>query len=189
CVDACPIYEASGNNEIYRPTYRSEVWRRLVKKYVKPSGKFFSKFTDGDIEVNWTLISRLIELSYRCTLCRRCAQTCPIGVDNGLITHELRKVFSQEMGIAAKEIHKDGSVLQLKVGSSTGMNAIVVKDNIEFIDEDMYDITGIKIETPWDKEDADVLLIHNAGEIMAWPENPGAFAIVLEKAGISWTLS
>ncbi|MCP4631766.1 MAG: (Fe-S)-binding protein, partial [candidate division Zixibacteria bacterium] len=47
CVDACPIYEASGNNEIYRPTYRSEVWRRLVKKYVKPSGKFFSKFTDG----------------------------------------------------------------------------------------------------------------------------------------------
>jgi Fe-S oxidoreductase len=201
CIEACPIYEASGKNEVYRPTYRSEVWRRLVKKYIKPNGKIFSKFTDGDIEVNWTLISRLIELSYRCTICRRCAQTCPIGVDNGLITHELRKVFSQEMGIAAKEIHEkemgiaakeiheNGSVLQLKVGSSTGMNSIVVKDNIEFIDEDMYDLTGIKVETPWDKEDADVLLIHNAGEIMAWPENPGAFAIILEKAGISWTLS
>ncbi len=189
CVDACPVYEASGKLDIYRPTYRSEVWRRIVKKYVKPGGKFFGRFTDGNIDLNWKTVARLMELSYRCTLCRRCAQTCPIGVDNGLITHELRKVFSQEMGIAAKEIHEKGSMLQLKVGSSTGMNAIVVKDNIEFIDEDMSEKTGKKIETPWDKAGAEVLLIHNAGEILAWPENPGAFAIILEAAGISWTLS
>jgi len=189
CNDACPIYEASGKNDVYRPTYRSEVWRRIVAKYIKPGGKFFGRFKQGDIELNWTTVARLMELSYRCTLCRRCAQTCPIGVDNGLITHELRKVFSQEMGIAAKELHEKGSVQQLKVGSSTGMTPLVVKDNIEFIDEDMYDITGLKIETPWDKEGADILLIHNAGEILAWPENPGAFAIILEAAGISWTLS
>jgi len=110
-------------------------------------------------------------------------------VDNGLITHELRKLFSQEMGIAAKELHDNGSMLQLKVGSSTGMNAIVVKDNLEFIDEDMEEKTGIKVETPWDVEGADVLLIHNAGEILAWPENPGAFAVILNAAGIKWTLS
>ncbi len=189
CVDACPIYEASGFNEIYRPTYRSEVFRRLVHKYTKPGGKLFGRFVHGDIEANWTTISRLLELSYRCTLCRRCAQTCPIGVDNGLITHEIRKLFSQEMGLAAKELHDKGSVLQLTVGSSTGMNDLAVKDNIEFIDEDMYDLTGIEVKTPWDKEGADVLLIHNAGEILAWPENPGAFAVVLEAAGISWTLS
>ena len=38
-------------------------------------------------------------------------------------------------------------------------------------------------------EGADVLLIHNAGEILAWPENPGAFALILNAAGISWTMS
>ena len=189
CNEACPIYEASGKQEIYRPTYRSEVMRRIFYKYVQPGGKFFNKFKHGDIELNWKTMARLLELSYRCTLCRRCAQTCPIGVDNGLVTHELRKVFSQELGIAAKELHEKGSIQQLKVGSSTGMNPLVVKDNIDFIDEDMYDITGIEIHTPWDKEGADILLIHNAGEILAWPENPGAFAIVLEAAGISWTLS
>jgi Fe-S oxidoreductase len=101
----------------------------------------------------------------------------------------LRKLFSQEMGIAAKELHERGSMLQLRVGSSTGMNPLVVKDNIEFIDEEMAEKTGMKIETPWDKEGADVLLIHNAGEIMAWPENPGAFAVIFEAAGVSWTLS
>jgi Fe-S oxidoreductase len=189
CNDACPIYIASGKNDVYRPTYRSEVWRRIVAKYIKPGGKLFGPLTQGNIDLNWTTVSRLLELSYRCTLCRRCAQTCPIGVDNGLITHELRKVFSQEMGIAAKELHEKGSVLQLQVGSSTGMTPLVVKDNIDFIDEDMEDITGRKVKTPWDKEGADVLLIHNAGEILAWPENPGAFAIILEAAGISWTLS
>jgi Fe-S oxidoreductase len=189
CSNDCPVFEASGKNEIYRPAYRSEVLRRLYYKHVKPGNKLFSKFQNGDIETNWTLISRLIELSYRCTLCRRCAQSCPIGVDNGLITHELRKLFSSEMGLAPKELHEKGTVLQLSVGSSTGMMPIVVKDNMEFIDEDMSEKTGLKVETKWDVEGADILLIHNAGEILAWPENPGAFAILLDAAGISWTMS
>jgi len=188
CSEACHIYEASGNHELYRPTFRSEIMRRLYYKYVKHGG-LVSAWQHGDIVLNWPLVARLIELSYRCNLCRRCAQTCPIGADNGLVAHELRKLFSQEMGIAAKEIHEDGSMLQLKVGSSTGMNPIVVKDNMDFIDEDMTEKTGIEVKTPWDVEGADVLLIHNAGEILAWPENPGAFALILNAAGIRWTLS
>lgn len=188
CSDACHVFEASGRNELYRPTYRSEIVRRLYFKYVKKNG-LLSAWQHGDIKLNWPLIARLIELSYRCNICRRCAQACPIGADNGLVAHELRKLFSQEMGIAAKELHDSGSMLQLKVGSSTGMNAEVVKDNIAFIDEDIAERTGIKVETPWDLEGADVLLIHNAGEILAWPENPGAFALILTAAGIKWTLS
>jgi Fe-S oxidoreductase len=188
CNDACPVYAAT-QMDIYRPTYRAEVWRRLVNKYLKPGGRWIAPLTNGDIDLNWTTITRLFELCYRCTLCRRCAQTCPIGIDNGLITHELRKLFSQELGWAPRELHEKGTVLQLQVGSSTGMNTEVVKDNIEFIDEDMTDETGIDVTTPWDKEGADVLLIHNAGEILAWPENPGAFAIILNAAGIDWTLA
>ncbi len=188
CSQSCHIFEASGNNELYRPTYRSEVLRRLYFKHVKHGG-LLSAWQHGDIDLNWPLVARLIELSYRCNLCRRCAQTCPIGADNGLVAHELRKLFSQEMGIAPKELHDNGSMLQLKVGSSTGMNAAVVKDNIEFIDEDTSEKTGVKVETPWDVEGAEVLLIHNAGEIMAWPENPGAFALILTLAGVKWTMS
>lgn len=188
CSDSCHIFEASGGEEIYRPTYRSEVLRRLYFKYVRHGG-FLSAWQHGDIELNWPMVARLAELSYRCNLCRRCAQTCPIGADNGLVAHELRKLFSMEMGISAKEIHDNGSMLQLKVGSSTGMPPAVVKDNVEFIDEDFSEKTGVTIETPWDVEGADVLLIHNAGEIMAWPDNVASFALILNAAGISWTLS
>ena len=63
------------------------------------------------------------------------------------MSREIRKIFSQELGIAPKELHKDGTELQLKVGSSTGMNALVVKDNIEFVDEDTNERTGLSAET------------------------------------------
>jgi Fe-S oxidoreductase len=189
CVEACPVYTESGRQEIYRPTYRSEIFRRLVRKYARPGGKWLSALQGEDIELNFTTLARLLELSYRCTLCRRCAQACPIGVDNGLLTHEIRKIFSMELGIAPKEIHESGSQLHLRVGSSTGMNPRAVKDNIEFLDDEVYEHTGIRVRTPWDKESADVLLIHNAGEILSWPENPMAFAVILEAAGINWTMS
>jgi Fe-S oxidoreductase len=189
CIESCPVYLSSGKNDLYRPTFRSEIFRQLVQKYAKTGGKIIAKLKGEDIELNWTTIARLIELSYRCTLCRRCAQACPMGVDNGLLAHELRKLFSMEMGIAPKEIHEKGSVQQISAGSSTGMNPAGAIDTISFIDEEMSEIAGRKIETPWDKSGADILLLHNAGEFFAWPENPGAFALILEAAGVSWTLS
>lgn len=189
CSSACPLFEASGGNELYRPTYRAEIVRRLLKQYGKKGGKLLSKIKGEEIAVDWGTVSRLYELAYRCTLCRRCAQACPMGIDNALVTRELRKLFSQELGWAPRELHEKGTVLQLQVGSSTGMKPNVVKDNVEFIDEDITESTGIKVETPWDVQGADVLLLHNAGEILAWPENPAAFAIIMNAAGVSWTLS
>ncbi len=189
CSDACHVYEASGRQDVYRPSYRSEILRRIVRKYLSPGGKLRAVITGSDIDLNWTTVARLAELAYRCNLCRRCAQACPIGVDNGLIAHEIRKLFSMEMGIAPREIHQFGSVQQLKTGSTTGMTAAAFKDTVEFLQGDVTDRTGLSFEWPVDREGADVLLLHNAGEFMAWPENPEAFAIILERAGISYTLS
>jgi Fe-S oxidoreductase len=188
CADACPIYVSSGREEIYRPTYRSELFRRIVKKYVMPGG-FLSGLTAGDIDLNWPMLARLGELSYRCTICRRCAKFCPLGIGNALITRQIREVFSQELGIAPAELHRLGSMQHLKVGSSTGMIPAAFADTVEFMEEDVEERTGMKFKWPIDKEGADVLLMHNAGEFLSWPENAEAFAIILEAAGISYTLS
>lgn len=187
CSDACHLFEASGQNEMYRPNYRTEVFRRIYKNYVQKEP--LARWRHGDLDLNWKTVARIGELAYRCNICRRCAQTCPIGADNALVAREIRKIFSQEMGISPPELHEKGSMYQLKTGSSTQMNKIVVKDNIEFIDEDFSEETGYVFKTPWDVEGADILLIHNAGEIMAWPENIAAFSIIFEAAGLSWTLS
>ncbi len=189
CASACPVYEMSGKKDIYRPTFRADVLRKIWKKYLTPGGNILPGLRGHDIELNWDLIARLAELSYRCTLCRRCAMTCPVGVDNGLITHELRKLFSQELGIAAAEIHEKGSVKHLKFGSSTGMIKAAVEDIIEYLEDDIEEKTGKQIKLPINKKGAEILLVHNAGEFMAWPENPMAFAILFDAAGIDYTLS
>ena len=189
CNEACPIYTSSGRQDIYRPNYRSEVLRKIYKKYFTTSGKLLGGFVGADIDLNWQVINRLAELTYRCSICRRCASTCPIGVDNGLLNRELRKVFSQEMGIAPEGVHKNGTMQHLRTGSSTGMTRAAFLDTIEFIEDDIEERTGKRIKIPVDKEGADIMLIHNAGEYVSWPENPAAFAILFEAAGLNWTLS
>jgi Fe-S oxidoreductase len=189
CAEACPIYEMSGRAEIYRPLFRSEILRRIIRRHLNPAGKLTAKFTGADIDLNWETVARLAQLAYRCTLCRRCAQTCPMGVDNGLITREIRKLFSQELGIVAPELHQEGTVKQLTTGSSTGISPVALMDLFEFMEEDINDRTGLKIKMPFDKPGADILLVHNAGEFLSWPENVEAFAIIFELAGLNWTLS
>lgn len=189
CNDYCPIYIASGKKEIYRPTFRAEVLRRIIDKYVKKKGQFRLKISSGDIEISFRTIARLAELAYRCTLCRRCAMACPLGVDNGLIAHEIRKLLSQELGIAPKELHELGTIQQLRVGSSTGITPKALSNIIEFMEDDIEEKIGRRIKIPVDKEGAEILLLHNAGEFLSWPENTEAFAILFDIAGVDWTLS
>jgi len=187
CSDACPAYVASGRKEIYRPTFRAEILRRIIRGVRKT--KRSSKGPYDGIEVNWTTVARLGELAYRCTLCRRCAQVCPLALDNGLISREIRKVFSQELGFAPAELHEQGTVKQLASGSTTGLSPKALANVISFMEDDIEEKIGRRIDIPVDKEGADILLIHNAGEYMAWPENPAAFAILFDAAGLNWTLS
>ena len=189
CSDSCPVFVTSGRKEIYRPTFRPELLRRIINKYIKKQNPLLAKVTRSDIDLNFKVVARLAELAYRCTLCRRCAQVCPIGVDNALVSREIRKLFSQELGIAPREIHEQGTVQQLRSGSTTGMTPAALHDIITFIEEDIKEKTGKDIKIPIDKEGADVLLLHNAGEFLSWPENIEAFAILFHAASIDWTLS
>ncbi|HUU03497.1 MAG TPA: (Fe-S)-binding protein [Myxococcota bacterium] len=189
CADACPIFEESGRVEIYRPLFRAELLRRIAQRQRSPVAKVLGKLTGADIDVTWEMVARLGESAYRCTLCRRCAQHCPMAIDNGMIAREIRKIFSQEMGISPPELHEDGTIKQLTVGSSTGVNQHALMDILEFAEEDIEDRIGMKVKIPLDKAGADILIMHNAGEFLSWPENLEAFAILFELAGLSWTLS
>lgn len=188
CSEACHIFKASGEKEVYRPLFRSETLRMLYKSY-KKGGGLAAWFNGGKLDINIEAVMRLGELAYRCNLCRRCAQTCPLGLDNSLIAREIRALFSMEMGIAPNLLHEKGTVLQLKTGSSTGMNRGAFFDNIEFIEEDIHERLGRQYKFPIDKKGADILLIHNAGEFLSWPDNPAAYAVLFEEAGLDWTMS
>lgn len=189
CSEECPIYTSSGRKEIYRPTFRAEVLRRAYKREHTTAGRLFGGVVAGDLELNAETVTRLGELSYRCTLCRRCALVCPLGLDNGLIAREIRKLYSQEMGVAPKELHEKGTAQHLRVGSSTGLTPEAFKNLVKFMEDEIVEILGRRIEMPIDKKNADIMLFHNPGEFISWPENPMAFAILFDAAGVDWTLS
>ncbi len=189
CSEACHTYIGSGRQEIYRPTFRSEILRRIYQRYHTTGGKWLPAFYGVDIEVNFKTVWRLLELAYRCNLCRRCVMTCPVGVDNALIAREIRKLFSQEMGLAPTELLKKGTRQHLKTGSTTGMNPTAAKSLVADMQDQIGEKIGRRIEIPVDKKGADILLIHNAGEFLSWPENPAAFAILFDAVGLNWTLS
>lgn len=190
CASACPIYECSGRNEVYRPLLRAETLRRLVSRRRQGRlARLLRGFAGNDVEPTWEAIVRLADLSYRCTLCRRCAQSCAMGVDNGLLAREIRKLFSQELGWAPDELHKDGTIKQLTAGSSTGMNREGFLDVVAFARQEIAERLGLSVEIPVDKAGADILVLHNAGEFISWPENLQAFALIFAAAGLNWTLS
>jgi Fe-S oxidoreductase len=188
CASACHIYEMSLEKEIYRPLFRSETLRKMYTRHKKGKG-LVASFLGGDIDINIESILRLGELAYRCNVCRRCAQTCPLGLDNAIITREIRKIFSMEMGIAPLALHEQGTMRQLEVGSSTGMSPSAFRDIIKFMEEEIGEFTGKPYKVPVDKKGADILLIHNAGEYISWLQNPMAFEIIFSEAGLNWTLS
>ena len=61
CSDACHLYEMSGHNEMYRPNFRSEIFRRIYKQYVKKEP--LAKWRYGDMGLNWKTVARLGELA------------------------------------------------------------------------------------------------------------------------------
>jgi Fe-S oxidoreductase len=184
CSSACHVYLGSGKKEIYRPTFRAEVLRRLLNR---SKGTLRAKFS-GDIEVNERLILRLAELAYRCNLCRRCTQFCPIGIDNGLITREIRKLFSQELGVAPKTF-LESTEKQFRIGSSAGIGPDALRNIVRFIEEELYERTGKRIRIPIDEKGSEILLIHNSGDFLSRVENFMAFAVIFEEAGVDYTLS
>ncbi len=185
CADACPFYTASGKNPKYHPVYRSDMLRRIYKKHFTLSGKIFGSLV-GAKDVTEEEINALAESAYRCSVCRRCAYVCPIGVDNGLITRETRKIL-YELGIAPDEIYHKGTLYQKEYGNATKTPSPAFLNTLEFIKEDLEDEKGIEVEIPVDKVGADYLVINNAGDYFAFLDTIVGQVEVLNAAGIDWT--
>ena len=182
CDDVCPVYVASGRKEIYRPNYRLEVLQELKKRYIdlKPPDWLIRSKSP---KLTWTLISQLAELTYRCTLCRRCTQACPMGVNHGLVARELRKLFSQEMGIAPRELHEMATVRQLSE------NTVFSPLDHTSVQDVLFNLIGKKVNLPIDKAGADYMVIYSSEDFPERIKSAATAAYFMNAAGLNWTFS
>ncbi|MCP4727165.1 MAG: (Fe-S)-binding protein, partial [bacterium] len=161
------------------PAERSDLIRNLYKKHTS----FFGggeDFKEEDIE-KW------IQHFYECTACRRCAQFCPFGIDNSVITRKGRGIVDS-VG-KTPEFLKKVVAMSLETGNTDGANPGALRASTEFIEEEMEEEHGFKIPIPIDKVGAEYYLVPPSGDVLVNAESLMGIAKVFYALGTDWTLS
>jgi len=186
CAAQCQIYQVTQDPRDI-PCYRTDVLLRIYRRHFTMGGRLKSMFI-GARELTDADIDEMLETYYNCTACRRCTMYCSMGVDNGIITHLGRYILS-EMGIAPKALQ--ASVRAQLEGETRNTSAIplpAIKDTLEFLEEEIEEIKGVKLKFPLDVEDAEYVFFPAVSDYMMEADTLMGNACVLEAAGISWTI-
>ena len=93
CTAACQVYQASGDPRDI-PCHRSELLLRVYRRYFTSAGLLKARL-NGGFTLTDEYLDEMADAFYRCTACRRCKITCPLGIDHGLITHLARWLLAE----------------------------------------------------------------------------------------------
>lgn len=183
CTEACHVYASMGQVK-YIAAYRSEIIRRIYKKYFKKQGKLWPSLGESKA-LSEMALEELYEAAYSCTGCRRCMVYCPHGIDTQMIMSiaKLLLVGSNSEPeiltlLADTSIEKGKSMELFKEGFLNGIKILeseVVKK---------WKIEAGETAIPIDVEGADLLYVALAGAHSIIPA-----AAVFNAAGENWTLS
>lgn len=187
CASECMIYEATGRPEDI-PCYRSSILLRIYKRHFTPGGWLKAKFTGGS-ELTESDIDEMLESYYNCTACGRCTRYCPMGIDHRLIVRLGRYIMS-EMGIVPKALLvSTREQLQGETGNTSAVPLRALKTTLEFLEEEIEEIKGVKIKFPLDVQDAEYVFFAPVSDYLMEADTLMGIACVLEQAGVSWTLA
>ncbi len=186
CASACQLYESTGAPEDI-PCHRSELLLRIYRRYFMPSGvmkaRLFGGFTLTD-----AYLDEMAEAYYRCTACRRCKATCPIGIDHGLVTHLARWALA-EVGIIPRALLVSvREQLEGKSGNTSAIPVPALKDTCEFLEEELHDIYHVDVTYPFDVEGAEYVFFPAVSDYIMEADTLMGNAAVMHVTGASWTI-
>ena len=186
CAVACQVYQASTDPRDV-PCYRTNLLLDVYRRHFTSSGWLKSKFWDNGL-LTEEKIDEMAELFYRCTACRRCKLECPLGIDHGLVARLGRYVLS-EIGIVPKALVVSvREQLDGKTGNTSAVPLPALLDNIEFLEEELEEMTGVPIRFPIDQEGAEYIFFAPVSDYLMEADTLMGNAAVLHAAGIKWTI-
>ncbi|MDE3121209.1 MAG: (Fe-S)-binding protein [Paracoccaceae bacterium] len=174
CADACLFYRTSGDPR-HTPAYKLFPLARAYRQQKWPLNWFARKITEGDL-LEWEDL-----IFDTCTMCGRCTEVCPMGIDIASIVGQARKAWADAgLGprdlMAAAENSRDH-------GSPLGLTQEKLVDRVEWLADDD------EVDMPLDKPGAEVMLTVSSIEAMKYPKSLSAMAKILNHAGVNWTFS
>ena len=188
CATLCHITCDDQSNPHWLPAKRSDLLRKVYKRRYTLLGRLLGKLVGAE-DLTDELVDEMYESFYRCTMCRRCALECPMGVDNSLITRIGRFCLS-EAGMVPHNF-KVSVDSQLK-GPTRNTSAIPERaflDTIEFLNEEMQEMTGLPIEFPVNVKGAEILFVAPVSDYIMEADTLMGIAMTLYAAGASWTIA
>jgi len=186
CAVSCQLYQTTGDDQDI-PCHRSELLLKIFRRYFTKSGilkaRMFGGFTLTD-----TYLDQLTEAVYRCTACRRCKSTCPVGIDHGLITHLARWLLS-EIDVIPKALLVATREQLEGVGNTSAIPVPALKDTCEFLEEEFQDIYNVHdIKYPFDVEGAEYVFFPAVSDYLLEADTLMGNAAVMHVTGGSWTI-
>ena len=187
CTATCQVYEASQDPRDI-PCHRSELLFKVYRRYFTLGGQLRARFTDY-FTLTDDHIDLMAEEFWRCTACKRCKLSCPMGIDHGMITHLARWILS-EIGIVPKAMVV--SVREQLEGTTRNTSAIPligVKDSCEFLEEELEEMfPGREIKFPMDVEGSEFIFFAPVSDYLMEADTLMGIAAVMHATGISWTI-
>jgi len=187
CADKCHYFIGTGDPK-NMPVLRAELLRSVYRKYFTTGGKIFGKY-GGARDLDLDVLKELWYYFYQCTECRRCSLFCPYGIDTAEITIIARELLNL-LGLNTNWI--SGPVANCyRTGNHLGIEPHTMKSTLEFMCNDIEDITGIKIEPPINKKGAEILFITPSGDLFADPGiyNCMGYMMLFHELGLDYTWS
>jgi Fe-S oxidoreductase len=187
CADKCHFFLGSGDPK-NMPVLRAELLRSIYRKDFTLAGKILGRVA-GARELTPEVIKEWFYYFFQCTECRRCSVFCPYGIDTAEITMFARELLSL-LGIQIGWIMEPVSKCH-QTGNHMGIPPHTFKDNVEFLVEELEEVTGIKVDAPINKKGAEILFIIPSADYFA---EPGIFTfmgylLLFHQLGLDYTLS
>jgi len=185
CAAACQLHQSTGEDRDI-PCHRSELLLRIYRRYFTRAGMLSARLGRGFILTD-DYLDEMAESFYRCTACRRCKSTCPMGIDHGLITHLSRwllaevHVIPKALLVAVRE-QLDG------VGNTSAIPVPALKDTCEFLEEELEELYQVKARFPIDVEGAEYVFFPAVSDYLLEADTLMGNAAVMHVTGGSWTI-
>ena len=190
CADKCHFYLGTGDPK-NMPVLRAELLRSVYRNDFTLAGKILGKMAGlaGAREMTVGVLKEWFMYSYQCTECRRCSVFCPYGIDTAEVTIMLRELLHL-VGVGINWILEPASNSN-RTGNHMGLQPHTFKDNVDFLTDDVENLTGVKVNPTFNRKGAEVLFITPSADVFAEPGLYTAmgYLILFEAIGLDYTWS
>ncbi|MCL2340357.1 MAG: (Fe-S)-binding protein [Proteobacteria bacterium] len=187
CADKCHFFLGTGDPK-NMPVLRAELLRSIYRQEFTRAGKILGRMAGGR-EMTAGVLKEWFMYAYQCTECRRCSVFCPYGIDTAEITMMLRELLHM-VGVGINWAMEPVSNSN-RTGNHMGLTPQAFKGNVEFLCDDIENLTGVRVNPTFNRKGAEVLFITPSADVFA---EPGIFTcmgylLLFEAIGLDYTWS